>query len=539
MRHASSEDSMATRCFVRLFASVMLAFSTLYCRAQGPIGVAIEHDSTATITVRAGEPVRFDLAIRNQNLQIVENWDYVGRDINIVLNGSRAEGDSSLHSWSDDVDAYSWTRIKINDNAWMADSVIETAGLARLYYTIPRTAFTKGHAALTYTQSKADTGIVLSCSPRWTFLRQDSPPITIVPGPHAGYLIDVTSAIPDSDAVFVRRLFEIVVRPRDRYQNDLPELTVDTRFTARFPDEFVTNDPTATDIWTAAFPIRGWWNAFLLPGIRRSAAEDDTLQWIEAYDPDAPERNGRAYLDILDHAPYSFGLIVPADSAEIELWLYSKKVVFSWEDKYPRDPYHNVRVSRFDTTAAQADEVRYRVIFTDRASLTRSVAFDSDSNGYAAVLTTNHGQLYDLSIQIEGKPTHRLELVWYVEATDSLYRTTNPPQYQNLPGNRLTLLRIIDGVQQTAFASGFALETNYPNPFRPITMIPVETTSAGPVRLRVFNLLGEEVAVLHDGILHPGKHVFPFDGGLLPSGLYSYRLESGTTTLTRCMTLLR
>ena len=60
--------------------------------------------------------------------------------------------------------------------------------------------------------------------------------------------------------------------------------------------------------------------------------------------------------------------------------------------------------------------------------------------------------------------------------------------------------------------SGFVLGPNYPNPFNPSTLIPYELASSGYVRLEVFNLLGQRVATLVDGVQAAGAHRARWDG---------------------------
>jgi chitinase len=85
----------------------------------------------------------------------------------------------------------------------------------------------------------------------------------------------------------------------------------------------------------------------------------------------------------------------------------------------------------------------------------------------------------------------------------------------------------------------FALEQNYPNPFNPSTEIGMRIADAGWVRLTVTNLLGQEVAVLINGVLQSGRHVVRFDGSTLPGGAYLARLESGGNLAVRKMVLVK
>ncbi len=83
------------------------------------------------------------------------------------------------------------------------------------------------------------------------------------------------------------------------------------------------------------------------------------------------------------------------------------------------------------------------------------------------------------------------------------------------------------------------LKPNHPNPFNPSTTIQYILPEAGPARLAVYNLLGEEVAVLQDGRQSAGIHELHFDGAALPSGVYIYRLQAAGVTQTRSMHLVK
>jgi hypothetical protein len=85
----------------------------------------------------------------------------------------------------------------------------------------------------------------------------------------------------------------------------------------------------------------------------------------------------------------------------------------------------------------------------------------------------------------------------------------------------------------------FSLAQNYPNPFNPATEIIFSLPRAQNVSLKVFDLLGREVAVLTKGTQTVGEHHVRFDGRDLPSGTYLYRLESDASVLTRKMLLVK
>jgi hypothetical protein len=71
------------------------------------------------------------------------------------------------------------------------------------------------------------------------------------------------------------------------------------------------------------------------------------------------------------------------------------------------------------------------------------------------------------------------------------------------------------------------LAQNYPNPFNPSTAIVYRVGSRELVSLRVYDLLGREVATLVNEVKQPGTYTVQWDASSLASGLYFYRLEAG------------
>ena len=86
---------------------------------------------------------------------------------------------------------------------------------------------------------------------------------------------------------------------------------------------------------------------------------------------------------------------------------------------------------------------------------------------------------------------------------------------------------------------GFVLLQNYPNPFNPSTAIRFQVSARGRVTLRVFDVVGHEVATLLDEDMPSGSHVVRFDGSGLASGVYFYRLQSGASVATKSMHLIK
>jgi hypothetical protein len=94
-------------------------------------------------------------------------------------------------------------------------------------------------------------------------------------------------------------------------------------------------------------------------------------------------------------------------------------------------------------------------------------------------------------------------------------------------------------MQTSAVPGKFELAQNYPNPFNPTTTISYSVPKTGNVSLKVYNLLGEEVATLFAGVQQIGNHTAVFDGSRFASGVYFYRLEAGNNTMTKKLVLMK
>jgi hypothetical protein len=87
---------------------------------------------------------------------------------------------------------------------------------------------------------------------------------------------------------------------------------------------------------------------------------------------------------------------------------------------------------------------------------------------------------------------------------------------------------------------GFVLEQNYPNPFNPNTTIKFALAETKKAELKVFDILGNEVSTLFNGIADGGKvYETEFDGANLSSGIYFYCLETEQQVENRKMLLLK
>jgi len=85
----------------------------------------------------------------------------------------------------------------------------------------------------------------------------------------------------------------------------------------------------------------------------------------------------------------------------------------------------------------------------------------------------------------------------------------------------------------------YKLYQNYPNPFNPSTLITVDIPSEGKYVLEVYNVLGEKVAELTNGLLKAGTHQFTFSGANLSSGVFIYSLRGDNVSMSKKMVLMK
>lgn len=94
-------------------------------------------------------------------------------------------------------------------------------------------------------------------------------------------------------------------------------------------------------------------------------------------------------------------------------------------------------------------------------------------------------------------------------------------------------------VEVDVLPTQFVLEQNYPNPFNPTTNIKFGVPESGFVKLVVYNIVGEEVAVLVNGNIEAGVYDITFDARNLPSGAYFYKLQSEKSVEVKKMLLTK
>jgi aminopeptidase N len=98
----------------------------------------------------------------------------------------------------------------------------------------------------------------------------------------------------------------------------------------------------------------------------------------------------------------------------------------------------------------------------------------------------------------------------------------------------------VTGIRRENLAAvHFELDQNYPNPFNPTTNLRFTIADFRFVTVKVYDILGKEVATLVNGEMNPGRYTVRWDAGNLPSGVYFYRLQAGQFAETKKLVLMK
>jgi len=181
-----------------------------------------------------------------------------------------------------------------------------------------------------------------------------------------------------------------------------------------------------------------------------------------------------------------------------------------------------------------------------RDTISNHVTFIADTISQGSASFSNGMLTFSIGTLATGKSAS-VTLIVKVDSGSSLvskaYASAHEtdPNLNNNVGVDTTFILTATGVNDrtNSLPLTFALKQNYPNPFNPSTMIAFDLPSAGHVQLRVFDLLGREVASLLDEQRNAGRYHVEWNASQFSSGVYFYQIQAGSFTATKKLILLK
>jgi len=151
-------------------------------------------------------------------------------------------------------------------------------------------------------------------------------------------------------------------------------------------------------------------------------------------------------------------------------------------------------------------------------------------------------QVVSQVISMSGKVTSsrvpvKSAMVTVIDNTDTTRRFQSLTDQSGYYQMNIVITSVNSGT--VSLPTEFTLEQNYPNPFNPTAVIQYAIPKREKVVLKVYSLLGQEVATLVDEIQEPSQYKVTFDGRGLASGVYFYKLQTGYFSKTKKMVLAK
>lgn len=163
----------------------------------------------------------------------------------------------------------------------------------------------------------------------------------------------------------------------------------------------------------------------------------------------------------------------------------------------------------------------------------------NENGSVSAYSTTDENGMFTMDNLAPGKYTLNTSKFNY----DSKSETSVELDYQNNQQANVQMTMIplttTKGDPAPEIIRDYKLFQNYPNPFNPVTTIKYQIPNAGMVTLKVYNLIGQEIATLVNSHKPVGEYTIQFDASGLNSGIYFYKLNAGNQVYTRKMIVLK
>ncbi len=165
----------------------------------------------------------------------------------------------------------------------------------------------------------------------------------------------------------------------------------------------------------------------------------------------------------------------------------------------------------------------------------------AQSNGGSEFLSANEGHVRVLmqgGNAYDDYPSDPTRLTWYVEYID-LESIDRLIILMDMTDGTIIYVTTTDVEPEPGVSQVLTLDGNYPNPFATVTSIPYTLDKLVEVHISVFNILGQEVAVLFDGQQQPGSYEASWEPREQPNGIYFVKLQADDRSMVQQMSLAR
>jgi hypothetical protein len=169
----------------------------------------------------------------------------------------------------------------------------------------------------------------------------------------------------------------------------------------------------------------------------------------------------------------------------------------------------------------------------------------SPDSGTVELVINIETQAYPVSVSWELNPVNGIEYSIITggmgkESSNERINQTGSTAIQSLTNGKFRLnAQAKGGILKNNLPTAYYLSQNYPNPFNPSTTISYSITKRGLASIKVFDILGKEVAILINDIKDAGTYSVSFNASKLPSGIYFYTLTSEDFIATKKLILLK
>ena len=211
--------------------------------------------------------------------------------------------------------------------------------------------------------------------------------------------------------------------------------------------------------------------------------------------------------------PGAFNLVTPPDGQVLEITHdnIGSSQIFAWSQSV--DP--------------NGSQITYNILW-ETALDTGSLQIWDDTTG-TAILIPHQAMAQIMTGYADQTGNYSADWSWTVWADDGWdeIQATNGPRTITVDVGWYLGMN-----DETIIPDVFALHQNYPNPFNPVTTIRYDIPEQALVRIDIYNILGQKVAVLAEGLHEPGFHAVRWNGtnmygNALSSGMYFYHIQAG------------